>query len=169
MNVSNQSNVWALQVRRLAAYIGNESPLREDFRQMGFERIKNNDYYNAAIGVYLEDLHYENIIVCEEGDCINLEDTMSMEFLKYLKSIFSKKTKSPPFDCVDTIRKMGYREAWVGAFVKETSYGRNVIWITNSGLKIKVYASRYGESDFLPAPLDDEKKVVQFIKSNEIS
>ncbi len=43
-----------------------------------------------------------------------------------------------------------------------------MIWLSEKGVKIKVYAHGYGESDFLPAPLPDKATLKSFIRSNEL-
>jgi hypothetical protein len=37
----------------------------------------------------------------------------------------------------------------------------------NGGVHIKVYGYGYGESDFLPGPIDDLDRLKRFIESNQ--
>lgn len=68
-----------------------------------------------------------------------------------------------------TIRKMGYKKDGEDTFVKEASNGRTMIWLMNNGgVKIKVYSGGYAESDFLPGPITDTKRLKQFIRDNEL-
>ena len=63
---------------------------------------------------------------------------------------------------------MGYKKEGEGAFVKEKSSGRTCIWIQGNGIKIKVYAYGYGESDFLPTDQLTVDRLKQFIGENEL-
>ena len=55
-------------------------------QQQGFERIKNDDYYNAAMGVYLEDLHDENIFLDEEKHLLFIDPVIYFETLDLLRT-----------------------------------------------------------------------------------
>ena len=48
--------------------------VKEFLKQNGFENTKNNDYYHHQLGVILEDLHDENVIVSE--DALHFIDTV---------------------------------------------------------------------------------------------
>ena len=100
MNVSNQLNVLALQVRRLAAWCGTGRPcgktrqtegassaiIEKHLCQQGFERIKNDDYYNASMGVYLEDFHDENIFLDEDKNLLFIDPVIHFEKLDLLRT-----------------------------------------------------------------------------------
>ena len=91
-----------------------------------------------------------------------------MSLLTIIKSFFESKPKTPYEECVKIIRKMGYKRDGEGCFLKENSSGRTMIWVTENGIKIKVYAGGYAESDFLPAPLPNVEKLKRFIRENEL-
>jgi hypothetical protein len=88
-----------------------------------------------------------------------------MKLINYIKDLF---TKSPYKECEKTIRKLGYKKEDEGTFVKEDYSGRKMIWLSEEGVKIKVYANGYAESDFLPAPLPDAATLKSFIGRNEL-
>jgi hypothetical protein len=85
--------------------------------------------------------------------------------IKYIKSLFAN---SPYKECERVIRKLGYKKEEEGTFVREDYSGRTVIWLSENGVKIKVYAHGYGESDYLPAPLPDKETLRSFIRRNEL-
>lgn len=91
-----------------------------------------------------------------------------MNITDKLKSLFTKSPNTPYKECEKTIRKLGYKKEDEGTFVKEDYSGRTMIWISEKGVKIKVYANGYAESDFLPAPLPDAATLKSFIRSNEL-
>lgn len=91
-----------------------------------------------------------------------------MNIIDQLKSLFIKSPNSPYKECARTIRRMGYKKQDEGTFINESSSGRTVIWLSEEGVRIKVYAHGYGESDFLPAPLPDKATLKSFIRSNEL-
>lgn len=90
-----------------------------------------------------------------------------MSILNYLKDIFTKDPKTPYKRWEKIITKLGYKKGRNDVFVKESSIGRTMIWLSENGVKIKVYAHDYGESDFLPASLADAATLKSFIRSNE--
>lgn len=63
---------------------------------------------------------------------------------------------------------MGYKYEDEDTFVKKSYNGRTIISLMDSGIKIKVYAYGYAESDFLPNPHIDQEKLKQFIRKNEL-
>ncbi len=85
--------------------------------------------------------------------------------IKYIKSLFAN---SPYKECERVIRKLGYKKEEEGTFVREDYSGKTMIWLSENGVKIKVYAHGYGESDYLPAPLPDKETLRSFIRSNEL-
>jgi hypothetical protein len=91
-----------------------------------------------------------------------------MNIIDLLKSLFTKNPNSPYKECARTIRRMGYKKQDEGTFINESSSGRTVIWLSEEGVRIKVYAHGYGESDFLPAPLPDKETLRSFIRRNEL-
>ena len=91
-----------------------------------------------------------------------------MKLINYLKPLFTKSPNTPYKECERTIRRLGYKKQSEGTFINESSSGRTVIWLSEEGVRIKVYAHGYGESDFLPAPLPDKATLKSFIRSNEL-
>lgn len=91
-----------------------------------------------------------------------------MNILEILKTLFTKSPNTPYKECEKTIRKLGYKKEDEGTFVREDYSGRTMIWLSEKGVKIKVYANGYAESDFLPAPLPDKATLRSFIRSNEL-
>jgi len=91
-----------------------------------------------------------------------------MNIIDQLKSLFTKSPNTPYKECERTIRRLGYKKQSEGTFINESSSGRTVIWLSEEGVRIKVYAHGYGESDFLPAPLRDKATLKSFIRSNEL-
>ena len=91
-----------------------------------------------------------------------------MKLINYIKELFTKAPNTPYKDCERTIRKLGYKKESEGTFVREDYSGRTMIWLSESGVKIKVYANGYGESDFMPAPLPDKETLRSFIRRNEL-
>ena len=85
--------------------------------------------------------------------------------IKYIKSLFAN---SPYKECERVIRKLGYKKEEEGTFVREDYSGKTMIWLSENGVKIKVYAHGYGESDYLPAPLPDKETLRSFIRRNEL-
>ena len=71
-------------------------------------------------------------------------------------------------DFEKTIKGMGYKTDGEKTFLKVNSGGRTYIWVNENGIKIKVYANGYGESDFLPSKLITIDSLKQFIKENEL-
>ena len=91
-----------------------------------------------------------------------------MSIKKFLLNLFNNASKSPKNEFERTIKKMGYKEDGINTYVKEKSSGRTYIWIQDSGIKIKVYAYGYGESDFLPSNQLTVDRLKQFIRENEL-
>ena len=91
-----------------------------------------------------------------------------MTALNYLINFFSKSPKTPYKQCERVIRKLGYKKEDEGTFISESSSGTTMIWLSENGVKIKVYAHGYAESDYLPAPLPDSETLKSFIRSNEL-
>ena len=85
--------------------------------------------------------------------------------IKYIKSLFAN---SPYKECERVIRKLGYKKEEEGTFFREDNSGKTMIWLSENGVKIKVYAHGYGESDYLPAPLPDKETLRSFIRRNEL-
>lgn len=90
-----------------------------------------------------------------------------MSIINYLKDIFRKGPDTPYKRWEKIITKLGYTKGKNDVFIKESSVGSTMIWLSESGVKIKVYAHDYGESDFLPASLADAATLKSFIRSNE--
>lgn len=93
---------------------------------------------------------------------------MIMKLLIYFKSLLTKTPITPYKVCEKTIRRLGYKKEDEGTFIKEDLSGRTMIWLSEKGVKIKVYAHGYAETDFLPAPLPDPETLKSFIRSNEL-
>jgi hypothetical protein len=91
-----------------------------------------------------------------------------MSILNNLISIFSKSPKTPYKQCESVIRKLGYKKKGEGTFISESSSGTTMIWLSENGVKIKVYAHGYAETDYLPAPLPDAETIKSFIRRNEL-
>lgn len=91
-----------------------------------------------------------------------------MSILFYIKSLFTSSPNAPYKDCEKIIKKLGYKKEDEGTFVREDYSGRTMVWLSEKGVKIKVYANGYAESDFLPAPLPDAATLKSFIRSNEL-
>ncbi|MEC4050100.1 hypothetical protein OX284_011715 [Flavobacterium sp. SUN046] len=91
-----------------------------------------------------------------------------MKLTNILKSVFSKSQNTPYKECERTIKKLGYKKQDQGVFVRDSSSGRTTIWLYEDSVKIKVYASGYAESDYLPAPLPDAETLRSFIRRNEL-
>ena len=91
-----------------------------------------------------------------------------MSILNYLKKIIKESPKTPYKQCERVIRKLGYKKEDEGTFVSESSNGTTMIWLSENGVKIKVYAHGYAETDYLPAPLPDAETLRSFIRSNEL-
>ena len=90
-----------------------------------------------------------------------------MSLFKFITNLFSTKELTEYEQIKKTIKKKGYRNDGSDTFVKESRKGRTMIWITDSGVRIKVYSSDYAESDFLSRPIEKEK-LEDFIDSNQI-
>ncbi len=67
-----------------------------------------------------------------------------------------------------TILNLGYSRLNNETFIKESTNVQNLITLKNDGIKIRVWNSAYGESDFLRFPLTDINKLKLFIKKNEV-
>lgn len=91
-----------------------------------------------------------------------------MSILNFLNRFITREPESTYNICEQTLRKMGYKKNGDDSFLRENSSGRTMVWLSESGAKIKVYGGGYGESDFLPAPLDDIEKFKKFIRENEL-
>jgi hypothetical protein len=91
-----------------------------------------------------------------------------MSILNNFISIFSKSPKTPYKHCERLIKKLGYKKEDEGTFISESSNGTTMIWLSENGVKIKVYAHGYAETDYLPAPLPDAETLRNFIRSNEL-
>ncbi len=91
-----------------------------------------------------------------------------MKLVNYFKSLFTKSPKTPYKQCERVIRKLGYKKEDEGTFISESSSGTTMIWLSENGVKIKVYAHGYAESDYLPAPLPDAATLKSFIRRNEL-
>ena len=90
-----------------------------------------------------------------------------MNLSKFFKKLFSTEELNEYTKAKRTIKKMGYKSDGPDTFVKESRNGRTMIWITNNGVKIKVYTGGYAESDFLSKPLEKEK-LKNFINYNQL-
>ena len=91
-----------------------------------------------------------------------------MKLLNYLKSLFIKSPNVPYNEYERIIRKLVYKKEDEGTFISESYSGTTMIWLSESGVKIKVYAHGYSESDFLPAHLVNKETLRSFIRSNEL-
>ncbi len=98
----------------------------------------------------------------------NYKKIYTMELFDFFTKLFRIGEPTPDKLAKRTIRKMGYKEDFDDTFVKDASNGTTMIWITNNGVKIKVYSGGYAESDFLPGPITDTKRLKQFIRDNEL-
>jgi hypothetical protein len=66
---------------------GASRPIIETYlNHHGFERIKNDDYYNSSMGVYLEDLHDENIFLDEKRNILFIDPVIYFETMDLLKA-----------------------------------------------------------------------------------
>jgi hypothetical protein len=92
---------------------------------------------------------------------------MAKSILKYLEGIFKKKPLTEYAQFERIIKKMGYESQGDGRFEKETTTAMNVIWIMPAGIKVKIYAFGYAESDFYKYPIKNEQSLIEFIRSNE--
>lgn len=90
-----------------------------------------------------------------------------MSIADVLNRLFTKTPASPFKEMEKMVKRMGYSDDG-GSFIKEGSTGRTTIWISEAGVKIKVYSGGYGESDFMPSPILDMAKLKTFIRSNEL-
>ena len=63
---------------------------------------------------------------------------------------------------------MGFKKDADGSFISDGNTGRTTIWISSSGIKIKVYSGGYAESDFLPMENITIDKLKQFIQINAL-
>jgi hypothetical protein len=45
----------------------------------GFERVKNDDYYSPDLGIIVEDLHDENVLVRETGALLYFDPVVYLE------------------------------------------------------------------------------------------
>ena len=91
-----------------------------------------------------------------------------MKITEILTNLFCRKEKTPLDQVKKTIRKMGFKYEDEDNYVKKSSGGRTIITLMESGIRIKVYSSGYGESDFLSNPVTDHQKLKQFIRENEL-
>lgn len=91
-----------------------------------------------------------------------------MGLFDFLTGLFRIGEPTPYKLAKKTIRKMGYKKEGEETFVKEVSNGRTIIWLMNNGVKIKVYSRGYTDSDFLPGPITNAKRLKQFIRDNEL-
>ncbi len=91
-----------------------------------------------------------------------------MNILKILNSLYTKSPKTPYKQCEKVIRKLGYKKEDEGTFISESFSGTTMIWLSENGVKIKVYAHGYAETDYLPAPLPDAETLRSFIRRNEL-
>jgi hypothetical protein len=91
-----------------------------------------------------------------------------MKLFSYFKSLLTKTPITPYKVCEKTIRRLGYKKEHEGTFIREGLSGRTMIWLSEKGVKIKVYAHGYAETDYLPAPLPDAETLKKFIRRNEL-
>ncbi len=91
-----------------------------------------------------------------------------MNVISIIKNFFKIKPKTPYQECVKTIRKLGYKKESEGFYIRDSSSGTTTIWISEDGIRIKVYSGGYAESDFWPAPLPNTKQLTRFIRQNEL-
>ncbi len=92
---------------------------------------------------------------------------MAKSILKYLVGMFKNKPLTEYAQYERVILKMGYESQGESRFEKETSTAMNVIWIMPAGIKVKVYANGYAESDFYKYPIKNKESLIEFIRSNE--
>ncbi len=83
---------------------------------------------------------------------------------EFLTNLFCNPKISSDRQIRRIIRRLGYWQRNKKEFVK----GQTYIWILEDGIKIKVYCNEYGESDFLENPITDKRKLIEFIKNNEL-
>jgi hypothetical protein len=91
-----------------------------------------------------------------------------MKLLYKIINLFKKDKLNCIDRCKKTFRKMGFKKIDESSFEKSNSNGRTILILKENGLFIKVYAHGYGESDFLPNPLDDQERVINFINENQL-
>jgi hypothetical protein len=63
----NENKIYAVVEQ---PFVKADEPTNLDFVEQflnsnGFQKIRNNDYFNSELGIILEDLHDENVLTCE--------------------------------------------------------------------------------------------------------
>lgn len=53
--------------------------VENELLQYGFQRVRNDDYYHSDLGLILEDLHDENVLVSETGDYLYFDPVIYLE------------------------------------------------------------------------------------------
>ncbi len=53
--------------------------IEPDLAARGFRRTRNDDYYSAGLGIILEDLHDENVLVTENGHYLYFDPVVYLE------------------------------------------------------------------------------------------
>ncbi|MFM7767042.1 MAG: hypothetical protein ACKO9S_04175 [Bacteroidota bacterium] len=91
-----------------------------------------------------------------------------MKIITLIKRLLQPKELSWEEKSERLFRKMGYHQLENGMWQSINGNCRTMITLMNGGVHIKVYGYGYGESDFLPGPVEDMEKLKRFIRSNEV-
>jgi hypothetical protein len=89
-----------------------------------------------------------------------------MNLLNKIKSIFVSDTPEYYRIAEKVILKMSFRKTSTCAYFRQSWSGEQLIYFMNGGMKIKTYGNGYSDSEFLNDPLDDKKKIENFVASN---
>ena len=91
-----------------------------------------------------------------------------MRLIEYIKSLFAQKELTHEQLCRKVVRKMGYRKQDTNMYRSKSYGGETYIWISEEGVRIKVYAQGYSESAFLKGPVTNPEKLREFIRYNQL-
>ena len=91
-----------------------------------------------------------------------------MKIINFIKRLFVVRELTWDERVVQLLKNMDYKQVDPATWQMMNGPCHTRIIFMNGGVHIKVYGYGYGESDFLPGPIDDLERLKRFIESNQV-
>jgi hypothetical protein len=97
---------------------------------------------------------------------VTYKKTIPMNLIEKFKSLFVNDTPECYRYAEKVIRRMGFKKVSTCTYSSISQYGEKMITFRNGDMYIKVYGNGYAETEVLRGPLDNKKKIKNFVLSN---